>query len=289
MPVSLPPELGHLFERFLNRQGIAEGSNLPPPIRGSQRVPFVRSPQVFSTDDFLGGTLVNIGWLEPEYTRNISHFNVYAKNTFDANQSPTFVGSAPRSPAAVRVMTDAAAAQSVIFTIQTVLKNGMTTDVETSPTVTAQIRTAQVTEDDLVTGVLAGYETPLVDTTTIDLDSVATTTLINETVAGALFSLGIVIGPNTPDATCVARFNIQLDGGGTVQYPVLNNGLWTTQLRGTNASIVGTGGVLGDSATIPLYGITYNSAAVVSFQVTATGSGGAGDDITVFVQYARKS
>jgi|SRR5579871_922125 len=134
-----------------NSFNAAEGSLLPPPQQGQFRVPFVTTLKVYSSSTFVGGTQFILTFQEPNATvAQIDHYNIFVGGlTGNISQltSPTTVKG---SPAVVRVTTSAA--QNVVFTVQTVLKNGLVSDLNASPKCTGTTIAATVNTTDIPNG-----------------------------------------------------------------------------------------------------------------------------------------
>lgn len=299
--VNLPPEAAYLLERLINRQGFAEGTSLPPILRGSQRVQVVRSPEVLATEDFLGGTLVTLSWIDPEYVRNVSHYQIYARNPYDQNSSPTLVGAVPRSPALIRVMTNSAAPTPVVLHIQTVLHNGMTSPVLDSPSAVTLIQSAEieVTEvnnfntevTNVFSSLLVGYDVqPVVIAAARNHVTANTITVLSESQAGGLLSIGVIVTTGFGAETIASRLKVQLDGGSLTTFdlfagpgvPVFTNNILTL-----NSSVQGTGNLAGDVIVVP-FNLAYNTSILVQHEVTTADAGATGV-FEIHVLYARKT
>ena len=118
-----------------NQVGTAEGSLLPPPQKGQFRVPFVTNFKVFSATSFFGGTQFILTFDEPTTSQNqIDHYNIMVggvTGNLNQYQGPNITTN---SPATIRVIT--ANAVTIIFKIQTVLKSGLISDLNSSPSCT---------------------------------------------------------------------------------------------------------------------------------------------------------
>jgi hypothetical protein len=137
-----------------NQTGTAEGTLLPPPQQGPFRVPFVTNLIVGQITTFTGGTQFNLIFHEPEGVAktSIDHYNVFVSGltgNLNVYNGPNTVSS---SPAVVRVSTSAA--QTVIFTVQTVMKSGLVSDLNNSPRVTATTVASSVVASDIPAGSL---------------------------------------------------------------------------------------------------------------------------------------
>lgn len=126
-------DIDYVVSRLINQNGAAEGTTLPLRQQGQFRVPFVSAFQVLTSTTSFGGVIFTLGWLDAD-ARNVSHYNIYARDVLNSNAEPTLVGTSAKSPCTTKVISSAAA--SVTFFIQTVMQNGQSSDVVTGPTCT---------------------------------------------------------------------------------------------------------------------------------------------------------
>jgi hypothetical protein len=149
MAIERKPENDEMFalERLINPTRSAEGPTLPPRLQGPMRVPIVRRLQLLRTQSYSGGTQFTLVWDDPEENQDlISHFNVYVLGLLDDNQIPSGPYSTQRSPAEVRVTTRVKA--NVTLIVQTVLKSGLTSDMNISPSVSGETVVSTLTSGD---------------------------------------------------------------------------------------------------------------------------------------------
>lgn len=171
-------ENSYVVSRLKNQTGTAEGSNLPPRQVGEFRVPFVSNLRLIRSEKTFGNTTFTIAWEDPQGV-NISHYAVYVINGINANQPPLGPYITQVSPAQIPLPSQAIT--RVVFLVQTVLKNGLVSDFDSSPTCTGL--------------------------TTDDTDTISITSLAHGT-AGQLISwdsggLPVTFGPGTADRILV--------------------------------------------------------------------------------------
>ena len=118
-----------------NTFGAAEGSLLPPPQKGSQfRVPTVTGIKVEQIIPYPGGTQFILSWSDPtSFADSVDHYNIYVKGVPGA---VSYNGSATKSSPGI-IYVPISVVVPLIFTIQTVLKNGLLSDINFSPTTSA--------------------------------------------------------------------------------------------------------------------------------------------------------
>lgn len=136
-------EIQYIAGRLRNSFGAAEGTLLPPPLKGQFRVPFVTNFRLANTESFVGGTQFTLTFNAPESNQSvIDHFNIFVTGL--NGDFTTLVGpsTCSTSPATVRITTPTA--QTLIFTVQTVLKSGLVSDLDSAPTVTGTTIAAQI-------------------------------------------------------------------------------------------------------------------------------------------------
>jgi hypothetical protein len=127
-----------VIDRIVNENKVGGGSLLPPQLSGQTRVPVVSNLRLIRSVSYFGGTQFTIGWNEPgELTHLISHFNIYVTGLLDDNKQPLGPFATRRSPAQVRAQSNSGV-RPVALTVQTVLLNGQVSDMELSPSITAQ-------------------------------------------------------------------------------------------------------------------------------------------------------
>jgi len=100
------------------------------------RVLPAESVELISSESVAGSTRVAIRWIRPS-DANIDHFEIWVKRTaFDA-ETPYLIAAVADSPSAFTVAADRDTV--AVAYIRTFLKNGLSTDLNTSPTVTFQV------------------------------------------------------------------------------------------------------------------------------------------------------
>jgi len=134
-----------------NSFNAAEGSLLPPPQQGQFRVPFVTTLKVAQTTSFVGGTQFILTFQEPTATvAQIDHYNIFVGGLTGNISQLNSVSTTKGSPATVRVITSLA--ENVVFTVQTVLKNGLVSDLNASPKCTGTTIAAVINTVDIPNG-----------------------------------------------------------------------------------------------------------------------------------------
>lgn len=121
----------YALSRLLNLGGAAEGTNLAPPLSGEGRVAPVSNFRVLNTQQLPTATVYFLGWMAPEDQLNqIAYYNIYATDIVNnVTQNAPIV--AAQSPARVEFETKSNSV--IVFTIQTVLKNGLASDLSYAP------------------------------------------------------------------------------------------------------------------------------------------------------------
>lgn len=122
------------LNRLINYGRSAEGPVLPPAQNGALRVPLVARLRVAKVVANLGASVFTLVWDSPQEP-NIAGYNIYHRSVFDNTlqlQGPIQVSD---SPAEVRVSTDRPT--NIAFFVQTVLRNGMVSEIEYCPATSA--------------------------------------------------------------------------------------------------------------------------------------------------------
>lgn len=183
-----------------NQFGTAEGSQLPPPQVGANRVPIVTGLVVQNTISFVGGTQFTLQFNAPTGINNIDHYNIYVSGLTGNPSDFQGPSSATTSPATVRVNT--LNAQKVTFFVQTVLSNGLQSILSTSPSCTGTTISGTINTNDIPNGSITlaqlAAETPGALITFAS--STGTPTLINPVAVGSVLASNGTTGPPTYQA-----------------------------------------------------------------------------------------
>jgi hypothetical protein len=124
------------LERLINEYGAGEGSNLPPRQFGDIRVPIVSNLKILRVENYFGGTTFTLSWDDPNFGNiRVSHYNIFVSG-IDNVREPQGIVSAIKSPATVRVTVREVS--RLVFTVQTQLSNGATSDLRISPSVASE-------------------------------------------------------------------------------------------------------------------------------------------------------
>lgn len=130
------------YQRLAGGQGNL-GAVVPPRLAAGTGVPVVSGLRVATTASLVGSTSVVLTWLEPHGWRDrVATYNVYVKAAVGDNRAPQLVGSS-FSPAKFAVASDSVVGMT--FVVQTVLRTGQASPVETSPSCTANSTTTTLT------------------------------------------------------------------------------------------------------------------------------------------------
>lgn len=145
-----------VLERLFNPNRRAEGTNVPPPIqKGRFRVPLVQGLELLRTQSYQGGTQFTLVWSTPPRFRNqIDHYNVYVKGLYDNSETPQGPWTVQESPGQIKV--NARTAVPVTLIVQTVLKNGMVSDLPSSPAVSGYTAAGTFTSGDYPDNTIPG-------------------------------------------------------------------------------------------------------------------------------------
>lgn len=187
-----------VIKRLVNFNNTGGGTNLPPRQFGSLRVPIVTGLKILKVDNFFGGTTYTLGWNSPDFKNiDIAQFNVFISG-IDGVAEPQGPYTAFNSPAVIRVTTKTVS--RLIFTVQTQLTNGMTSPLETSPSVAAESILPSTN-----TGTLDHLQLPVVIKTSGPYTITSTDYLvIGDTTSGS-FSVLLPASPNIGDVYSVKK------------------------------------------------------------------------------------
>lgn len=143
------------LKRLVNYSQAGEGANLPPRQFGDLRVPLVTNLRILKIDNYFGGTTFTLAWNNPDF-RNISvaQYNIFVSG-IDGVTQPQGPYAASVSPAVVRISTRTPS--NLVFTVQTQLANGLTSQITISPSVAAGTISPVISSSSLPpSGVTAG-------------------------------------------------------------------------------------------------------------------------------------
>lgn len=119
--------------RLANLNHAAEGTNLLPPQVGEFRIPFASNFKNNRTQLIDGQTYFTLSWDNVDLD-NVSHYIIYVEDATNPNSAPISPSQTPVSP--VRIVVNSPTDTRLVFTIQTVMKNGFSSDLSGSPTCT---------------------------------------------------------------------------------------------------------------------------------------------------------
>lgn len=189
------------LNRFINFNSAGEGSNIPPRQFGELRVPLVTNLKIIKVENYLGGSKFTLAWTDPEYPNiNFAQYNIFVTG-IDGVTQPQGPYAALRSPAVVSI--NVRGLSHLIFTVQTQLSNGLTSPIDTSPSVSADAEPPAVTNSDLPhSGVTPGTygSATQVGQFTVDASGIMTSAA-NVTITGTApgGSAGGVLGGSYPN------------------------------------------------------------------------------------------
>lgn len=163
------------LQRLVNLSQAGEGSNMPPRQFGSIRVPIVTNLRILKVENYFGGTTFTLSWNDPDFGNiRVAQYNIFVSG-IDGVAQPQGPYSAQKSPAVVRISTRIPS--NLVFTVQTQLTNGLTSDLAISTSVAAGTIAPVISPSNLPpSGVTPGtYGTPTsVPQITFDVAGLAT-------------------------------------------------------------------------------------------------------------------
>lgn len=141
-----------ILGRIRNQTNTGSGSVVPPKMLSGVSVPVVNHFRVVKREFYFGGTEFTLAWEEPEDKQgNLSHFHIYAVGAMNSKQ-PIGPITTRRSPVQVRIVNQES--KIITFKIQTVLKNGYSTEINDSPTCTGNCQAAKIATSDIPPGTI---------------------------------------------------------------------------------------------------------------------------------------
>lgn len=141
------PSNSFVVDRLTNYNTTAEGSVVPPPQKGQTRVPFVSGLRVSQVTALFNSTQFILSWRDvvSDPTISVDHYNIYF--TLAGTLQPVGPFTASQSPATIVVPNTQLT--GVTFYVQTVLANGMTSDLASSPTTSSNTLQGQIDGADI--------------------------------------------------------------------------------------------------------------------------------------------
>ena len=122
-----------------------------PPFEHDVRVPPAESVELVSAEPTSGATKVAIRWTKPA-DPNIDHFEIWVKRTAFESENPYQAASVADSPCAFTVNSDRDT--TAVAYIRTVMKNGLSTDLNASPTVSFNVYKFVASSTDIAPGAI---------------------------------------------------------------------------------------------------------------------------------------
>ena len=122
-----------------------------PPFPTDGDIPLPMALQLVSSIAVSGATKVVLNWIKPP-DPNIDHFEVWVQRTAFQSENPYQIASVDDAPAAFTITTDQDTA--ALMTVRTVMKNGLSTDLRSSPTAAVNVYKFVATAADIAAGAI---------------------------------------------------------------------------------------------------------------------------------------
>lgn len=138
LEASLRSKILELADRLTKLESTRADSRLYQlsPVDADIRVPSAENVELISSEALSGATKVAIRWVKPD-DPNIDRFEIWVSRTAYESSTPYLAISVKDSPAAFTVTADRDT--SAVAYIRTVMKNGLGTDLNASPTVSFNV------------------------------------------------------------------------------------------------------------------------------------------------------
>ena len=138
LEASLRSQILELADRLTKLESIRADSRMYQlsPVDVDIRVPSAENVELISSEALSGATKVAIRWVKPD-DPNIDRFEIWVSRTAYESSTPYLAISVKDSPAAFTVTADRDT--SAVAYIRTVMKNGLGTDLNASPTVSFNV------------------------------------------------------------------------------------------------------------------------------------------------------
>jgi len=122
-----------------------------PPFPTDEAIPLAQGIQLVSSIAISGATKVVLNWIKPTVP-NIDHFEVWVQRTAFQGENPYQIASVDDAPAAFTITTDQDTA--ALMTVRTVMKNGLSTDLRSSPTAAVNVYKFVASATDIAAGAI---------------------------------------------------------------------------------------------------------------------------------------
>ena len=122
-----------------------------PPFPTDGDIPLPMALQLVSSIAVSGATKVVLNWIKPP-DPNIDHFEVWVQRTAFQSENPYQIAAVDDAPAAFTITTDQDTA--ALMTVRTVMKNGLSTDLRSSPTAAVNVYKFVATAADIAAGAI---------------------------------------------------------------------------------------------------------------------------------------
>lgn len=123
---------GFIIGRLVNWTNTSEGPVLPPRVVGHVRVPLVTNLRTARVENLTTATRITLTW---DDVPGAAHYNVYVYGSQPVANQGVGPYATPASPCQFTLATPDVT--RVWFLVQTVLRSGMVSDLEYSPSCTA--------------------------------------------------------------------------------------------------------------------------------------------------------
>jgi len=231
-------------------------------------VPAASNFEKISQTSVLGTTFITFAWVSPT-DPNVERFEIYAKNQTTATEPPKLIASYEVGPAIVPITVSED--RAVIFYLVTVMKNGLHTNFDQSPTVSVLVEAPRLDRFEI--------QDPVGTASSLDISTAGTTstTPLNYSGGGGrLISVGVAVftpagGGETGQSD--VWIDITTDGGSTKSIQIMDNDIRFHNSVMPWMAVKNDGAAPGltaeDALMFPL-NITFNSSMVVSLRKTRT-------------------
>ena len=122
-----------------------------PPFPTDGDIPLPMALQLVSSIAVSGATKVVLNWIKPP-NPNIDHFEVWVQRTAFQSENPYQIAAVDDAPAAFTITTDQDTA--ALMTVRTVMKNGLSTDLRSSPTAAVNVYKFVASAADIAAGAI---------------------------------------------------------------------------------------------------------------------------------------
>lgn len=283
-------EIGDRLDSIQSRP-LTAFESLPDTNLPDYRIPLAEGVEAVFQTQLIGETTTMVRWITPP-SKDIDHFEFWAQHPGDATKAPPyFVAAARKSPCLVSV--NAEQTSTAIISVITVMKSGLRSNINQSPTIAVGVEVTTVAGDRFeFVEPSAGDGS---GTITITGTGSFSATIVDTAEPGRFIGFGVLTNAYTAAGASAADvfLDVTIDGGTTQNLQIAFNDrvfgrvMDVFAARDTTGSGAQLGGAVGDALWFPM-NLTFDATLEITLRAVVNTSFGANSwGITAVAHRAR--